>query len=245
MRSGPTKWIDTMDPSSFNEEYRSYIFDHPYISNKPGESPDGNTVLYFGLMLAVKRQFFPLDEYDLNLFYDLYDAVRIEPGMIVRSEYKRKDHEGHDDYIGLVHASFFLGTSFASSVVQYGKNHGWAWNNTGLRGFKSLRCMHWRLPGVVQHYKLAAQAPLGIVDRLWWSLGMFFPTENESNLQLQWLMLDLYLNQPQKSWIMDRAAEQWQNVLYNSKKYPNRMGSVFEIFFGAKNILAKWMRGKI
>lgn len=228
--------------TQFDQDLAPYVVKYPYISNQTGQDPDGNPVLYFALAMGIKHQFYPLSLNDREQLQATYADIKVQPGLISRSRFKRADHEAHDDYIGLAHASYFLDQSIAKEIVAYGRAHNWCFEN--LNG-ATPRSWHWRLPGVIQHYKLAAGERLGILDAALWSITMFFPADNESGLQLEWLMLDLYLSQNYRCWIMDAAAKHWFKKLSENTKYPDRMGSVLAKYFGAGHVFAKWMTGVI
>jgi hypothetical protein len=240
----------------FDNDVLPYVERFPYISNKPKEQPDGNPILYLGLTLCAKRQFFELTKRDFDLVTETYKRSAKAPGLITRGEHKWPDHQAHDDLIGLTHASYFTDFRPAHEIYNYGEENYWFYNPAGVKWFKDehgkfkwfakFKCFHAIRPGVVQHYKLAAGQALDIIDQIWWAIGiMTGKKNNEGGLQLEWLMVDLYLNQSHRYAICDKAAMLWQNALYMNQKYPQLMGSVFEKYFGPDHYLAKWMQGLI
>lgn len=231
--------------SDFDMEMRAYVVEYPYVSNQPKQEPDGNPILYLGLFLATKRQFFPLDQNDKMIVHSCYALSMKEPGLISRSRFKFDDPEAHDDYIGLVHAGYFCGLDIPMDVYLYGRAHDWAYNNTKLRWFRAMRFWQWNFFGQIQHYKIASNVSLNLGDKILWWLAMAFVSRSESGIQIQWLMGDLYLNQPKKYWLCDKALNLWESKLSRDHRYPDKMGSVFAKCFGDTHILAKWMRGLI
>ncbi|MBP9709103.1 MAG: hypothetical protein KBD78_15820 [Oligoflexales bacterium] len=244
----------------FNNDLAMHIVLYPYISNRPitkmdqAPMPDGNPVLYLGLVLCGKLQHFELKDDDKFLVEETYKDCKKEPGLITRGRHKFEDHESHDDRIGMSYAAAVTGHHAALDIYSYGVNHNWIFNNAGCGWFKNekgerqflakLKCWDARLPGVVQHYKISADKKLNLFDKIWWAIriGLFFP-ESESGIQMDWLMIDLYRRKAEPNFIMDSAATLWEHNLYDTPKYPHLMGSVFEKYFNKDHLLAKWMRG--
>lgn len=227
----------------FDNQLLKYIVEYPYMSNQEGQEPDGNPILYFALAMYVRGQYFPFADRDAKLIKDLYADVKIEPGLICRSRFKKEDHEAHDDYIGLCYLSYFASMTIANEIVAYGRAHNWMYNNTKIKWPWAIKCWHWRLFGTIQHYKLAAGIGLNFLDKFLWAASIYSPSGDESGINLQTLKVDLYINQKHRSWIMDFAVNHWQTCLYTEPKYPFLIGSVFEIYFGKNHILARWMQG--
>lgn len=251
----------------FNNDLEMHIVLYPYISNRPRTKeepfplPDGNPVLYLGLVLCCKIQHFDLDDDDLFLVDKTYNDCKKEDGLITRGRHKFNDHESHDDRVGMAYAAAVTNHYCAWNIYRYGKSHNWIFNNAGVSWFRNekgdkqflskLKCWDYRLPGVVAHYKIAASCidpkiKLNLFDKLWWfvRIGLLFPN-SESGIQMDWMMIDLYRRKYEPVWIMDVACTLWEQSLYESPKYPHLMGSVFEKYFNKYHILAKWMRGLI
>lgn len=249
----------------FQNDLAMHMVLYPYISNRPitkedpKPMPDGNPVLYLGLVLCAKIQHFNLNEDDLYLVDQTYKDCIKEPGLITRGRHKFNDHESHDDRVGMSYAAAVTGHHAALDIYRYGVAHNFVYNNAGCSWFKNekgerqflakLKCWDGRIPGVVAHYKIAASVidakiKLNLLDKIFWfiRIGLFFP-ESESGIQLDWLMIDLYRRKAEPSWIMDAAATLWEHNMYDTPKYPHLMGSVFEKYFCKDHILAKWMRG--
>lgn len=246
----------------FQNDLATHIVLYPYISNRPMTKedpkpmPDGNPVLYLGLVLCAKIQHFKLDYDDRFLVDETYNDCKKESGLITRGRHKFEDHESHDDRIGMSYAAAVTGHYAAHSIHDYGVEHNWVFNNAGCQWFRNekgekqflakFKCWDAKLPGVVTHYKIAAHEKLNLWDKIFWfiRIGLFFP-QSESGVQMDWLMIDLYRRKAEPNFIMDSAATLWEHNLYDTPKYPHLMGSVFEKYFNKNHLLAKWMRGLI
>jgi hypothetical protein len=231
-----------MTGADFDLELAPYIVEKPYISNQPGDKPDGNPILYMALALCIKRRYFDLSESDRLLVVDTYYDAEEAPGLLNRSRFKVGDHEGHDDYIGICHASYFTDNAIARYICASGSSHSWFFNNAGLKFPESLRAWHYIRPGTVAHYKMAASLPLNIVDKILWAIRIYFFSKSESGLQLQWLMVDLFCAQKEKPWIMFKAASRWFKKINDR---PEKMGGVFSTYFGPSHLFSRWMRGRV
>lgn len=235
--------INYISVDSYNSDLYSYVVQKPYISNQPGQDPDGNPILYMGIALAIKRQFFALQEADSMLVNDTYHDAKKENGLLNRSRFKLTDPESYDDYVGIAHSGYFAFKPVALDIYQYGLMHDFFYANVPLKFPSSLRYCQWRFPGLIAHYKMAATIRLNLIDRILWSANIAFGSSGESGLILDWLMVDLYRKQPQKSFLMDLAMSRFIYKLSNNPKYPNKMGDVFGIYFGKSHIFSKWMQG--
>lgn len=241
-----------MDIPDFNKELAPYIVAYPYVSNQIGQQPDGNPILYDAFMMAAKKQFFPLSEEDKQRLNDLYADVFIEPGMFERSRFKTDDTEEHDDRIGMVWLGYYLNKKISTDIHDYGKKHFWIWDENKIGFPKNLRHWDYRFGAAVPHYKMAVadqekkEVTLNWFDKFFWYLAIgVFGFKDESGIQKEWLMVDLYRNQHQKNSLMDKASQKWERKLAENPKYPNRMGSVFAKYFGEHHLLARWMAGRI
>lgn len=224
-----------------SEDIKPYIVRYPYISNQVGEQPDGNPVLYLGLYVVSKSKNGISNNADLVTA--TYRDAMVEPGLISRGSHKPHDFEAFDDYVGLVAAS--AGSyefQAAIDVYEYGKKNFWFYDNVGLPWNLKKKAWHARMPGVIQHYKLAARQKLNFFDRIWWAIGVAF-NGGESGIQMAWLMANVYRNQPRKYIFCDWAVSRLYKKIGD---YPNEMGGVFAKYFkGEDHILAKLMKGKI
>lgn len=229
----------------FIQEMLPYIVYDPLVSNRPGEQPDGNAVLYCGIAMVIKCIYSKLDEGDFAWFSAVYRDCRKSRGLLTRGSHKANDYESHDDYIGFCAGAQLAHDTWAAEVLGYGATHGWVYDNSGISGTLSgwIRTWHVRFPGQVQHYKLCARRPLGLLDRIWWAIGMVSLGASESGYQKRWLKYRAYKNQDLRYWLCDMAAAMWENGL--RKRYPNLMGDVFAIYFKDTNHpFARWMQGR-
>lgn len=221
--------------------------DWPFISNKPGEPLDGNTVLYCGVAMMIKTTYEPADDGDWIWLQNVYREARKHRGLLTRGPHKKDDHQSHDDYVGLCAGISCTETpNIAADVVALGRSRKWVFDNSGisnsLRGW--LRCWHARLPGVVQHYKICAGVELSWFDRFWWFLGTFGIRKGMSGQQMRWLRIRAYRGSAgPRYWLLDLGSKLWETRL--RRRHPNLMGDVFAEYYGPDHPFTRWMQGRI
>lgn len=224
-----------------DDDAKPYEVIYPYLSIKPGEYYDGNAILYRGLYFAVKRRYEPLTNVDRQIVRDTYEKSMHEPGVINRGNTFHADEwEAFDDYIGLIYSCHITG-EFGPVIDIY--NHGvannWTFKNKPAGFFKA-----WfgRIPGFVAMVKLAVRKELNWFDILFAALSLI-NKDSESGVQKAWLIYDLYKTQPHKYYLVDWACNKFEAQV--AEKYPHKMGSVFEMYFGKDYFLTKWAMGRI
>jgi hypothetical protein len=223
-----------------NDRIKEYIVRSPYISNQPGQEPDGNPILYLGLWCAIlNRVNGGLTSNEFNLVKETYLKSATLPGLLNRGEHKRKDFESHDDYIGMLAASVLTGNfDIVSEIYDYGKANRWQYDNTFNMPW--YRTWFGRYAGMVQTIKLAHRVKLNLLDKILFYFGVAF-NKGESGIQKAWLMSEIYREQPYRYWLCDKGLAVLDDKIW---QYPGRMGGVFEIYFGTEHLFTKLMRGK-
>jgi hypothetical protein len=223
-----------------SDEIKPYIVRYPYVSNKIGEQPDGNPILYQAVYLAIKRRFETDFDHDKFWVRDTYQDAMLEPGLISRGSHKKKDRQAHDDYIGLVYSSHITGEFTAAlDICEYGKKHNWFFYTADATWNKAF---FGRMPGFIAHVKLGCRIKLNIFDQIYWFLRVSF-SGSESGKQLSFVMVDLYQTQPYRYKILDWAVARFEKAI--KEGYPDLMGSVFGIYYSKDHLFAKRMRGRL
>lgn len=147
-----------------------YLKYWPYMSNKPNEEPDGNTLLYTSILFYIAHKRKELTSLEAMTFHAEIESCMPTPGLLNKG-YGRRDHQAHDDYIGVALFSKYclpMGINNpAVQMVSYGFRNGWVYNNTKDHR-KSLDSDHSKFFGTVSHYKNCAGIPIGQWERLGW-----------------------------------------------------------------------------
>lgn len=244
------------------EEISLLLVRPPYISNQPGEEPDGNPILYLGDMVYVWRAHFPIRPWIGELVRLAYLEAKIEAGRISRGKHKAMDDQAHDDFIGLAYAAQETGNGWiCDEIVEHGRKNFWNFEDPteipfrfSVEGFKEWwRDWHLRFPGLVQHYKLCSTKyqKLNIFDQFWFFLNFFLSRKRVygSGHKMELLQRKAYLNQSHRYRLCD-----WGIKIFEARireYYSNLSGSVMQAYFdrnekleGApKHVFARWLQG--
>jgi hypothetical protein len=220
---------------------KPYEVVYPYLSVKVGEYHDGNAILYRGLYFAVKRRYEELTDQDRKIVKDTYESAMHEPGVINRGEKFHADEwQSFDDYFGLIYSCHITGEfGPALDIYNHGIENNWVFKNKQASFFKA-----WfgRVPGFVGMVKMAVRKELNWFDQFYVALSLL-NKNTESGVQKAWLIYDLYNTQPHKYNLVDWACKKFEGQV--AEKYPHKMGSVFEIYFGKDYFLTKWAMGRM
>lgn len=208
---------------------------------------DGNAVLYAGTWALINQKVAGKYEWAICLEEDLYNAVKVLPGLIGRGN-KPKDPQTHDDYIGMLTLSALTANKIAAKeIYEYGNLKHWSYVNVAYSFSDLFNAQFWRLPGVVQHIKACAGIEWTTLDYLLFSLSVigniFTSKEETSGKILTWHMVSIYERNVKRAWFSDWAVSLWKHRIL--KIYPNAMGDVFGIYFGKDHIFSKYTIGVI
>lgn len=234
MKSAYLTWRDDLEP---------YLAHYPLMSNKPGELPDGNAVLYSSIAIMIHCRMFGPDSFTVQWMIDLYDNCRIAPGLISRGRHKHKDTQEHDDYLGIMAASKFSEyLTPAKEIYKRGMATGWVYDEGVHKSShavgKFFENWYARFPGFTDHAALCAEERASLV-----MINFSFPFWNISggSAQLDWVRKEVYRIADQKSPVTDYAVYLWESGIRKHREH--LMGSVFEEYYNEAHPFSKWMRG--
>lgn len=235
---------------SFRESARPYFLDREseIMSNKPGEMPDNNGLLYTGTYFVLLNRLGELKDSDNEHLRRVVDRCTPVWGLLYRHP-SRRQHTAHDDYIGVSAAASIIGEPFYAKIFfVYGERHGWVYNHTDTYTLKQwFKSWFARLPGVVQHFKLCAGYKLSLFDQLWWALDIISTTRRDpddtSGRILDWLKIQAYRKSKHNHWICNWAVDLWEADI--RARYPRLMGDVFAVYFDEGHPFAKYMGGRL
>lgn len=224
-----------------------YFSHYPYMSPAPGADLDGNPILYAATFGLIHHKLFKTYPIAPKHSAELYYLSMIEPGVICRGPHKANDPQTHDDYIGLCTLSLLGNGGAALAIYEYGKNHSWCYWRSGY-GFKEkFNGAFFRIPGVVQHFKLCAGKDWNLLDRILWSLGVianaFASRKDTSGKILTWHQVSAYEISGRNHWLCNLAVRKWKASLLSA--YPDAMGGIFRTYFGSNHPFARWALGII
>lgn len=168
-----------MNALSFDDALKPWQSPYGLLSDYYGSgAPSGNGVLYMGHYALIKAHLGePLND---RAIFDTYRLVKAEHnnvayyGLIDRKP-GAPEPEAHDDYTGLV----FANKQAAFEVLHYGRCNNWNYNNTDPEANSLLdiikqkaRFWHRRLPGQIEHYKLANGEGLSQLEWALWTASI-------------------------------------------------------------------------
>lgn len=236
MKSAYLNWKKDLNP---------YLENYPLMSNKPGELPDGNAVLYSSIAIIIHTRMFGQEPWAIKWVSDLYDNCRIAPGIISRGRHKYKDTQEHDDYIGLMAASKFSGYLIpAKEIYRRGMENNWVYDEGVYKSSNAIGRFfeNWyaRFPGFTDHAAICAgeKASLVFID-----LSFPFWKISAGSAQLDWVRKEAYRIGDQKCSATDYAVSLWEGGIRKHRR--DLMGSVFAEYYNEAHPFAKWMRGLI
>jgi len=234
---------------SYRERIKPYFVKENVLSNKAGEDPDNNGVLYTGTHFVIlDRLGFDYTDVDREIFETLSKDITARPGLIRRGKHKLQ-HTAHDDYVGWSAAAFFLGyKNVARSFYDYGKENKWIYNHTGVFTWKQLaKSWFYRIPGVIQHFKIMAEVGLSYWDQVLWGANLYSTTRKHkgatSGRILDWIKIQAYRKSGRRNWLCEKAINHFERDIRN--RYPRLMGEVFEIYFHKTHPFALYMQNKV
>ena len=238
------------------EEARYFIKSFPLMAHPSIWEADGNAVHYACLNEIVKLKIFentPVYDYVFSTakrrVVQIYEAVRVEPGLINRGPHKYLDQQKQDDYMTLCALAAITRQHWiGKEIVSHGRENWFIWNNTDDRSFWNLAsCFFIRIPGVYALFKLGAGEELNVLDRVLLALGVFStslsPKESASGRLLDFGLIAAWEYSGQSSGLIDWSIRRFKERV--SELYPNQMGDVFGIYFSDQHLFSVWMRGKM
>jgi len=233
---------------SFRELCKPYLKDGVMLDRN--KILDGNALLYTGTMYVLMHRLDELREGDLDDFRSLYMSsdVSVEPGLIVRFK-KPDDWQAHDDYRGLLGASYFLehkrgkNLTFARYVHNYGKKNWYCWNNLNP-GKWIAKGFFVRLPGFWALTKACAGRKLNLFDKIMFSvniLSTLYKDDGFSGYNMDWI--DIQVLKDHNYWLTNKAIAYYEKKFM--ERYPDGMGHAYSSFFNEQYPFAIAMKGKM
>jgi len=248
--------MDEMLTKYMADEAAYFIKSFPLMAHSSNGFPDGNAVHYACLNELIKLRVFENTPIYDHVFktskrrvVQIYETVRLEPGLINRGPHKYLDQQKQDDYMTLcalaaVTKEYWIG----KEIVSRGRKNYFIWNNTDDHSIKNLAsCFFIRIPGVYALFKLGAGEKLNSLDRFLLALGVIStslsPKESTSGRILDFGLMTAWEYSGQRSGLVDWAIRRFREKM--SELYPNLMGDVFGIYFSNQHLFSVWMRGKM
>lgn len=226
-------------------EAAAYFHEYPYMAREAEGIIDGNAVLYSGTLALIKHKLGADTNPAINA-KDLYEAVKVRPGVIARAK-KPLDVQTHDDYIGMLTFSALQSGKEALEIYEYGKANRWSYVNVAYSLADWFNGQFWRLPGVVQHIKLCAKKAWSWFDIVMFCLSVmanaFTARDSTSGKILTWHMICMYEHKGDRSWLADAAVRFWKHRML--AMYKSGMSDIFGIYFGPDHIFTKYTVGVI
>jgi hypothetical protein len=203
----------------------------------PG-APSGNALLFTAEAMLVLRQQGCLAQFDRDLFLiQVSEACEIITGLYKRPPPYSQDQESQDDYIGLAAASYFLGTSHARDMLEYGREHVYRWrflrlpyqyDKAHVEESRVFDAWLGRFVTAMIHIQWAAGERPALWRRLWWACSVAFSgsKDDQDPWLLNWLMIH---TMDGRSRIGVVAASIWRWRL--RRAFPDGIRQVFARYF--------------
>lgn len=224
-----------MNSKEFKEEILTHYLDRDLqvtIDRDPTPWSTGNGLLHTGLFYVLLHLNNLITEEDRLRFTKCVDGCWAGPddaatvGVLERNP-NRPDKQAHDDYQGVMAASFLLKTYHAAVITQYGENHNWSFNNEHPDEFSLATC-HARFVDIVPFYKLAASVELSAIDKMRFKLAVNLgPSEAHDGSMMQWLRIQVAKAYP------DEFGSQISSWDERFEKQFQSLGKLFEPYFGS------------
>lgn len=225
---------------TFKEEVLAHYMDSEGLvttDRDPGKWTTGNGLLYTGIfysILALSRQ---ADAADVRRFSDAVDPCWVgeHEGLLERND-GREDLQAHDDYIGVVAASYLLNTPHASKIESYGSKRCFNYNNVKPNEF-SFRTWQGRFPGLIGFYRAAAKKEQGLIQKLGFSVTItsnaLTSKEYYGSKILAWLRIQVI---KQQTFDCRDAIEFWERRF---RKDYGSLAALLAGYFGEKHVFAR------
>lgn len=202
----------------------------------------GNHLLITSTYYVLLNELDRLTPKDMTNFTRLVQGCEVVPGVYNRNA-GRYDLQAHDDYIGIIAASYVLGLSFVEDILNHGEKNGWLFDNTQGR-VPSGEPYFGRLPDFAPLVRSANRQALTLWEQLLFCGSLLVnalrPRGNESGVILSWLETKPTQG---KHGLIDLAISFWKKRLV--KKYPNGMGEVFGIYYGVSHPYSVYYQQKV
>lgn len=157
-----------MKIEDFKQEIYAHYFDKDYqvtIDRDPGKWSTLNGLLHAGFFYVLCAKHGAISDFDREMFSKMVDMVWVEgyPGLMHRHQNHGDIKQAHDDYIGVMAASYYLKTNHAIKIYEYGQKNCFKFDNQNPepKFFQSWSSWHGRFPGLIGYYSLCYQDPPG------------------------------------------------------------------------------------
>jgi hypothetical protein len=251
-----------MDYQEFNNEmnlnyYRANCY-HT-MKNPDNDATSGNHHVINATYHVISKKLNPMypacveGQKDLSKHINFVALTMVEPGLFIRHPNKAKDHETHDDYIGLIVSNNILGGPIAEDIYEYGQTR-----RFGLKYFYDNLKEKWpsiqnifnswfgRFPWMPAVIKVGANKNLNVFNTLGYCtyiLSDIYFNKNKTDTSgriLTWLANSVVKG---NSKLLDKCIDKWENKMM--EVYPGGMGEVLGIYHGVEHPFAKSMRGRL
>jgi hypothetical protein len=213
------------------------------IDRDPGKWSSGNSLLFTGLFYTILHKLREATPEDVERFSEAVGLCwegskeQAIPGLLERND-GREDREAHDDYVGVVAASFHLGTRHAGDIYAYGKAHFWSFDNVhpGVFSFQNwARNFHGRFPGLVGFYHAGVRQHPGFINNIQLAskiLANAYSDKTDIDGKLMtWLMISV-LEQTDYCALVGDAMDVWNKQF---RKNYGTLGKMLAPYFGASH----------
>lgn len=230
----------------FTRAAEEILIKPPYVVRMDTKEWGGNAILETAQFLWIKDIVDGLDEADNMRLWAVYADAVVSPGLLSRGSHKKLDPQRHDDIVGFSSIAGRLEPILAERVYQHGNRNGWEYKLPHLSGLKEwLNAQFWRMPGVVQTIKMAANKELSWFDKIWLSIDLVVGVTRHngatSDRLMDWCIIKLYEHKRLDHWLVNLAIRVWKNDI--RRRYPNLMGDVFTVYYGSNHVFARFMQG--
>lgn len=212
-----------------------------------GKWSSGNSLLHDGTFYVLLALNNIADQDDKIRFTEAVDSCwegdkdHSVVGLLERNE-GRPDKQAHDDYQGVMAASYFLNTYHAIAIAQYGENHNWSFNNVDPHS-RSLvdwaKNYHGRFvaDAIIPFYKMSSGQDISWFDSLQIKTAIKCgPSKDSSGAIMDWLRVQVFKKKTDK---FNHLIEEWEQ---RAIKIYGSLGGMFAPYYGSDHPLAKLSR---
>lgn len=200
---------------------------------------DGNALLYTGAAIVLLHRFndFKLTDFPM---YEAALKAEIKPGLLERYK-KPDDSQEHDDYVGMLAASYFVDSgSFAERVVKQGRANKYCWDNKNPGKF-SLGKLFVRMPGWWGLAKAASDHWLNPFDQIYVFIDQLvagLTNNGSSGILMSYMNYNVQVTKSVFTHPISRLGCYLFKKLY-MKKHPKGIKESYTDFFDANYPLAQ------
>lgn len=232
-----------MKIEDFKKEIYAHYFDQDLqvtIDRDPGKWSTLNGLLHAGLFYTICAKHNAITDADRKLFSDMVDRAWVDgyPGLLERHDKHTDVKQGHDDYIGVAAASYFLRTTHAIKIYEYGQKTCFRYDNQNPepKFYESWSSAQGRFPwGQVGFYALAAKEPPSNIQTV--LMIQFLSKTNigerpDSGL-MGWLRAQVIQHQSSR---FNEALNIWNDKFYS---HWGTLANCAKAYFGEKHPMAE------